>query len=96
MRRNILLVAVMGLAGLPTLAHADPCTAALPSPGTAFWGMVRYVGDGDSCGSLCLAARSCARRAVAPTTASSQLHPERRAIGDLMRRRGFAEGGKGY
>src|SRR5690606_18677427 len=29
-------------------AHADPCEGALPAKGTAFSGVVRYVGDGDS------------------------------------------------
>ncbi|WGU41396.1 nuclease [Phenylobacterium sp. NIBR 498073] len=33
---------------VPHLAHADPCTAPLPSAGTVFSGAVRYVGDGDS------------------------------------------------
>jgi endonuclease YncB( thermonuclease family) len=32
----------------PMAASADPCTAPLPRPGTAFRGTVRYVGDGDS------------------------------------------------
>jgi micrococcal nuclease len=32
----------------PVSAAADPCTAKLPKPRTAFMGTVRYVGDGDS------------------------------------------------
>jgi micrococcal nuclease len=33
------------------VAHADPCRAPLPRPGTRIEGPVRYVGDGDS---LCI------------------------------------------
>lgn len=48
------MVRVFGLAaGMITLASAtpafaDPCEAPLPPNGTAFSGIVRYVGDGDS------------------------------------------------
>jgi len=46
-----LVVAMCCAAAVP--AFADPCTAPLPAPGTAFAGTVRYVGDGDS---LCVGA----------------------------------------
>ncbi|MCG2841246.1 nuclease [Sandaracinobacter sp. RS1-74] len=39
---------------MPGVARADPCTAPLPPAGTAFSGVVRYVGDGDS---LCVGPR---------------------------------------
>lgn len=40
----------------PGVAHADPCTAALPNhAGDSFSGTVRYVGDGDS---LCVGTTS--------------------------------------
>jgi endonuclease YncB( thermonuclease family) len=43
------IVAALGLAFWPRPAHADPCTAELPSrAGAQFAGVVRYVGDGDS------------------------------------------------
>ena len=43
---SMLALSVCALA--PNIAHADPCTAALPShAGDTFTGIVRYVGDGD-------------------------------------------------
>lgn len=36
------------IVAVPTVAQADRCEARLPTPGTAFSGIVRYVGDGDS------------------------------------------------
>lgn len=48
-RSLIFAVAVLTLSASPALA--DPCTGALPRPGSTFTGAVRYVGDGDS---LCL------------------------------------------
>lgn len=51
MRGRGFLWAALGLMALPDLAHADPCNAPLPPPGTSFSGAVRYVGDGDS---LCI------------------------------------------
>jgi hypothetical protein len=47
-RHGLILLAMLVA---PSLAHADPCTAPLPSSGTRFAGPVRYVGDGDS---LCI------------------------------------------
>lgn len=41
----------VALAAFPSAALADPCTAPLPTRGTVFSGVVRYVGDGDS---LCI------------------------------------------
>lgn len=41
-------LAVVFCALAPSVAHADPCTAPLPShAGDTFSGTVRYVGDGD-------------------------------------------------
>ena len=41
-------LAVVFYALAPSVAHADPCTAPLPShAGDTFSGAVRYVGDGD-------------------------------------------------
>jgi len=40
-------VAAGALGGWASPAFADPCEGALPAKGTAFSGVVRYVGDGD-------------------------------------------------
>lgn len=48
--RLIALAAII-TAVAPTSALADPCKGPLPSKGSRFSGIVRYVGDGDS---LCL------------------------------------------
>lgn len=49
LRTRLALVGAVGLAALPSAAHADPCEGALPTrPGHVFNGAVRYVGDGDS------------------------------------------------
>lgn len=46
--------AVLSSLAFAGAAHADPCTAPLPShAGATFSGVVRYVGDGDS---LCIGA----------------------------------------
>jgi endonuclease YncB( thermonuclease family) len=43
------LAVALGVVVWPRPAHADPCTAPLPSTaGAEFGGVVRYVGDGDS------------------------------------------------
>lgn len=56
MKLSLALAAIAFCALLPTVAHADPCTAALPrQAGTEFSGVVRYVGDGDS---LCVGVTS--------------------------------------
>lgn len=113
-------------------AFADPCTAPLPSPGTRFFGQVRYVGDGDSLcvgpssdpgtwievrvadfyapelhtsdgprakavleriamghTTQCVAGRRSYDRVVAQCTIAGS------SVGDLMRRSGVAEGGRG-
>ena len=44
-RIAIIAACVAGAWAAP--ASADPCAGALPSKGTAFSGVVRYVGDGD-------------------------------------------------
>jgi endonuclease YncB( thermonuclease family) len=116
----------------PIAAAADPCTAALPSPGTNFSGTVRYVGDGDS---ICVGNSSAGASWVEVRVAdfyAPELHAPggRRAkatmeeiamgrtvqcvagrrsydrvvaqctlngtsLGDLMRRAGITEGGRG-
>lgn len=125
-------VCVWLLFGLPQAALADPCTAPLPSPGTAFSGQVRYVGDGDSLcvgqsgnpstwievrvadfyapelhtpngpkskaaleriamglTAQCVAGRRSYDRVVARCTIGGS------SIGDMMRRAGVSEGGRG-
>lgn len=50
-----ILAAALAVAA-PIAAHADPCTAQLPShAGATFSGVVRYVGDGDG---LCVGTTS--------------------------------------
>ena len=44
-RLGIVVVTIFGAVAPP--AKADPCQGALPSAGTEFSGIVRYVGDGD-------------------------------------------------
>jgi micrococcal nuclease len=46
--RPAILVTTAIVACWSAPALADPCEAPLPSNGTAFSGVVRYVGDGDS------------------------------------------------
>ena len=46
MRIPVILAALVGSAWASP-ALADPCEGALPAKGTAFSGIVRYVGDGD-------------------------------------------------
>jgi len=53
-RLSARLLIGLGLCLFPMAAFADPCTAPLPSPGTRFSGVVRYVGDGDG---LCVGPR---------------------------------------
>ncbi len=56
MTSKLLLIwaAVLASLAFAGAAHADPCTAPLPSrAGATFSGVVRYVGDGDS---LCVGA----------------------------------------
>ncbi len=56
MKSLLALAAIAFCALVPSVAHADPCTAALPrQAGAEFTGVVRYVGDGDS---LCVGATS--------------------------------------
>ena len=45
------LIFCTAMGAFPSAVHADPCTGVLPSAGTRFSGVVRYVGDGDS---LCI------------------------------------------
>lgn len=50
MKPLLLSLTITALAGSiwAAPAHADPCEGRLPSKGTRFSGVVRYVGDGDS------------------------------------------------
>lgn len=48
---RLIALATMITAFAPISALADPCEGPLPSKGSSFSGVVRYVGDGDS---LCL------------------------------------------
>lgn len=49
MKLLVALAAITFCALVPSIAHADPCTGALPRrAGAEFAGVVRYVGDGDS------------------------------------------------
>ncbi len=47
MLRAVALFAGISCCLTATVVHADPCTAALPAPGTRFTGTVRHVIDGD-------------------------------------------------
>lgn len=45
--RAVAACAVLMCIAIPTAALADPCTGALPRPGSRFTGVVRHVIDGD-------------------------------------------------
>lgn len=51
MRARIAIIAACVAGAWASPALADPCEGALPPKGTAFSGVVRYVGDGDG---LCI------------------------------------------
>ena len=50
-RLNLIAAASFFACAWSAPAFADPCEGALPSKGTAFAGVVRYIGDGDG---LCI------------------------------------------
>ena len=75
----------------PALAHADPCEGRLPDrAGETFSGVVRYVGDGDSCvwvpapirqpgsrsGSRTSMRQNCTVRRAVPLASVCQVSPE--------------------
>lgn len=47
MKGRIAIIAACVAGAWASPALADPCEGALPSKGTAFSGVVRYIGDGD-------------------------------------------------